>query len=443
MLIDQVKAIIARVGLSVLAWCMLFAPSLFASPPANMFHDPVIIHSIKGVNPFPDYRESTGLVFDILPFYQNAKGAKNCKGDKVPKGDRLGRMNMIGLLQGKMPTTPVLTQAFNALPSSYQDMMFTGSDLLGRYSLRLDNDKFGIRGKLRISSCGHGFALTARSGAVCYRQIPCFTDLTPSATLAGFPLEEIIAVQDLLTREGKRNAIAKELGVSLEKVTRTSFEDTHVEASWSGAFRFDDDEGNHAISVTPFIAVGAWIPTGESMNHDILFRLPMGNDGFWGITVEGILNFEFPDTVQVGIGGAVTFHPDDRIRKLRLPTSVNQHVLFPCEVCVKQDMGVTWQAHAGLMAKDFVGNLSFYSNYIYTKHQRDEFCVIEGEENAELFLTDKAQRESTWESQMVHAGLDYRTAKEIYFGVGYQANITGKRIYKTSTLIGTIRFDFT
>ena len=459
--------------------------SLQANPPANLFYDTAILFDVRGVNPWPDHNEDPGITLDILPFYQHAKGAKNCRGQKVPKGDRLGRMNMIGLLQGRAPNLAAFEpdvgkplgdalEAYNengygpaksSIPKfDVTDLCFTGTNLLGRLSTGINYERFGLRGQFR-ANLGAGFGIHARGGAICYKQVPCFLDLTLSCStkesfdcnankpecddtkigedqLAGFDEEVIGLTRDNLTSPQARCEIAEQLGVDLGKVSRAAFEDSHLDFHWSGSFGFDDDEGDHVVSVIPYLAVGVWLPSGEEHNPDILFRLPTGNDGFWGFTLEGILNFDFPETLSLAFGGAVTFFPDSRTRCLRMPSSPQQELLYPWKVDTKQEMGTTWHVHGDFMAKNFLDDsLSFYASYIYTKHQQDKFSFVNPACD-DVFVAKKAERDSQWETQLVHFALDYRVTKNLYFGFGFTGMLTGRRVYRPSVLIGTIRFYF-
>ena len=470
--------------LAALVLALASTATMRANPPANLFYDTAIIFDVRGVNPWPDHNEDPGITLDILPFYQHAKGAKNCPGQKVPKGDRLGRMNMIGLLQGRSPAPAGSFDKGTALGDAliaYQengyapvnkitekfdvtDPCFTGTNLLGRYSTGINYERFGLRGQFR-ANLGAGFGFTVRSGAVCYKQVPCFLDLTLSCSTtaefdcntnkpecddtqigkdqnAGFDEEVQWLTRDNLTSPQARCEIADQLCIDLKKVSRAAFEDSHLDFHWSGSFAFDNEEGDHIVSVIPHLAVGVWLPSGEEYNPDILFSLPTGNDGFWGYTLEGILNFDFPESLSLGFGGAVSFFPDSRTRCLRMPTSPQQEVLYPWKIDTKQEMGTTWHVHGDFMAKDFLDDsLSFYASYIYTKHQQDEFS-FENDACECNFIAKKAERESQWESQLVHFALDYRVTKNLYFGFGFTGMLTSRRAYRPSVLIGTIRFYF-
>ena len=493
------RLVISKRWLSFVVIALVCTIAVVANPPANLFYDTAILYDLRGVNPWPDHTQDPGVTFDILPFYQHAKGSKNCRSQKVAKGDRTGRLNMIGLLQGRGPapedsfdpTTP-LGSALDKLDEEgygptvdtmhkfdVTDSCFTGTNLLGRYSTGINYERFGLRGQLRFNF-GGGFGLTARSGAVCYKQNPCFLDLTLSCStsakfdctetnttdivdpigalgpecdntdigkdqLAGFSADEgeiIELVRQTLTNPQARCKIAEQLDIDIKKVSRAAFEDSHIDVHWSGAFSFKNDDDEHVVDVIPYLAAGVWLPSGEEKNRDILFSLPTGNDGFWGYTLEGGLNFEFPETMGIGFGGAVSFFPDSRTRCLRMPSSPQQEVLFPWTTEIKQDMGTTWHVHVDMIARDFLNDrLSFYFQYIYSKHQQDSYETT-NPACAPLFATDKFERQSQWESQVINTAFDYRVTKNLYLGLGYQGLLTGRRIYRFSNLMGTIRFYF-
>jgi hypothetical protein len=84
--------------------------------------------------------------------------------------------------------------------------------------------------------------------------------------------------------------------------------------------------------------------------------------------------------------------------------------------------------------------MSAYFNFIYTRHERDSIKMHDTPSRNALFFPAKAEGESAFESKMVNAGFDYRLASGLSFGFGLQTPITGRRIYRTTTLMGSIRF---
>ncbi|MCK4265592.1 hypothetical protein KAW80_04520 [Candidatus Babeliales bacterium] len=440
----------------------MFLNSICLSAPVNTYHDPVVFHGVNGINPFPSKKfEKQKIIFDFVPFYHYAYSAKNGSGTKVPEGDRISRWNMIGLLQGAEAApgdststqpggflgdlTPTLSNAFIALSNSsgigrnYTEETFTDStQTLGFYSVPIDYEKFGLRGQLNIKF-GGGLGIRARGGFAYYKQAPIFNDQTPTSTNYGFSNVDAMLTQTHLMLVAQREAIGNEISLNFDGQTKTGLEDTHLALYWTGRFGMNDEEGNHVVSVIPYFEIGAWLPTGEKKDQNRAFSLPLGNNGFAALTGEAALNFDFPGTIQLGIGGNFSIFDEKKLRNFRVPSSLNQEVIYPWTTTVRMRPGMSWSLYGGFKGEDFIEGLSFYFNYIYTRHEEDGIKVLE---NASLFKPGKLEDESVWNSQMIHFGLDYDITKELAFGAGVQLPVTGKRIYKTTTLQGNIRFRF-
>jgi len=417
--------------------------------PASIYHDPAIIHDIFGTSPFC-HQEDKFFSVDILPYYQHASGAKNESGVKVPAGDRTGRWNMLGLLHGTAAAPGGALQAgthdtliaartnINNVYSGYTDDTFTDSQRLGHYSIPLIHEKFGIRNKLQFR-IGKGFTISIRGGIVSYKQTPnTFNDLTSSSTTLTL---DKTTVQNNLMVEPKRSSIANEIGLNIDRYTKTALEDLHVELSWSDRFGMKDEDGVHAVTIIPFVAVGVWLPIGEKKDQDIAFSIPTGNDGFFGGSLQGAINFEFPETIQFGFGGGLTFFDKKNQGSYRVPSSNSQSGIYPWKTSIKKRPGTTWHVFAGFTAQEFLDKLSFYFNYVYTRKEKDSIGMSDTATRNNYFKPKKLEDESSWQSQVIHFGLDYNVTPELSFGFGVQTPITGKKILRTTTLMGNIRFN--
>ena len=485
--------------------------SLRAQPPVNNVFDPVIIHNLRGVNPFYEAKDQLRFTFELLPFYQHAAGSKpgcgktfmccpqassdvsdqalanccppsckpSCRHKKVPEGDRTGRWNMIGLLQGTQAAPggmiseacqPTLHAAESTITNfSFCDgavpfdSTFTDTtESFGHYSVPINYQKIGLRGRMRLALVA-GFGLAAKGGVVRYKQIPCFEDKSCDAVnikncmgdlecpdVSVFTCEQIQQVQKLMMHRDKREAIFREICLDADCYCRTAFEDTHVQFDWSGNFDMYDQDNILQVKVQPYAAVGFWAPTGEEHHPDFGLRIPTTNDGFWGVTVEGGLNFSFPGTIVLGFGGGATFYESRVLHAERVPSSRTQSVIYPWKTDIKREPGTSWNAHIDFASYNFIDNFSFFFNYVYTKHEQDRVYVLcknctEPDENGQsqqLFFPEKLEEESEWDSQMAYFALEYEITDQLFMGVGVQLPIAGRRIYKISTIMGSIRFHF-
>ncbi len=438
--------------------------------PVALFSDPAMTHNIWGSNPPAVRKDKITSNLYITPFYQTAHdstGARNKFGSRVPTGDRLGRWNMFGLFFNAAEGAP-LSKPFNAtnyptlfaantaLAATNKD--YTDESLFeadndgdgkaddGHYSVPISYEKIGIRLGLMFTS-GAGFGFAIKGGFAEYSQAPTFNDQTLSANPDSDDIDEN------LMDPTKRREIARELGFKKDMrcFTSTAVEDTHAQIHWTYPLEFKDVYDAHIVSVIPYLAVGVWIPTGQERDQDIAFSLPMGNDGFTGFTVEGALNFEFQDLtskaerqfLQFGGGVAATFFDTRDLEDYRVPTSTLQRGIFPWKTTVQRRLGTVWKLYATLKALMFIEGLSFYADYVYTRHTPDSFTIKdEDPTRAEIFTPELLEQDSIWRVQTVQAGFDYFITRNLSFGGGLQIQFSGRRAYRPTTLLGQVNFSF-
>jgi hypothetical protein len=419
--------------------------------PAALFYDPGMTHGVFGINRYPTESEDWEFDINLSPFYQHATGARDKTGKKVPLGDRLGRWDMLAILFGDMDAAPtskpfnatnystLFTTSYKAHAAGITESSFNGiKQADGAYSVEIDYEKVGFRFELDAALTA-GFGLTIKSGVVDYKQTPTFTDKSVAA--AGTALGDFL--NDTLMTQTTREAIASDLGLNLDRYQTTAFEDTFAQLYWSNRFKLKNEEREHIVTVVPYIGVGVWIPTGKKKNQDRAFSLPTGHDGFWGLMLEGAINFNFPGTVLVNFGAGITFFETKTLCGQRVPNHKDQFGIIPWKAKIKRQFGPAWNFTASVIGEKIIDELSVYFDYLYCKHERDSITIKE-ETTArnELFLPKKMEEESLWKSQMIQLGFNYQITPNLSFGAAGQTHISGRRVYKTHTVLGTITFTF-
>jgi hypothetical protein len=432
---------------------------LKSTPPTAMFHDAFVAYDSVGANAFHpvdtevDQEKLKRFGFSFVPFYQHSKGAKNKDGSKVFEGDRLGRWFMPGLVQGSAAapggslsggSTPNLLIAQGALGSrnsvSYISDTFTDTrSNFGYFSVPIEYRKFGLRHNIFLRF-GHGFEARLRAGVVYYEQTPSLLDQTTNAA-GDFSALDIQSTVTTMMTGPARALLFNEIGLNVDRDHHTAFEDTHIEVSWHRSFGLTDEDNEHTVSVMPCIAVGGWLPTGRKQDQDRAMSLGTGN-GFYGVTVDGALNFAFPGTIHLGLGGAVAYFESKRETNKRMPSSDMQSTLYPWKVTVRRRLGTTWNVHLGMYAPRFLDKLSAYVNYIYTCHERDSIRMADTDARNALFKPAKFERESSFHSQSLHGGLKYEIATELSIGLAVNFHLTGRKMYRTTTILGDLEFKF-
>lgn len=430
------------------AFALLSIQTKCSAEASNMFFDPAPIHEVLGINRFPAYESDGKWYFDVhlSPFFQHSSGARDKDGNKVAEGDRLGYFDMIDMFdlswfadEASMsqitPKTwnatnyPVLYETYNGL--AVDGIEWSGND--GSYTVTIDYEKIGMRVELDFA-IAHGFGFCAKSGFVSYKQDPTFTDVSTDSISS--------IVTDMIMSASIRNVIIpNELGTDLQRFETTALEDTFLQIYWSRPCKFNDEKDNHVVTVYPYLSAGLWVPTGKNKDQNKFFSLPTGNDGHFGFSLEGALNFEFPGMLTLNAGAGVTFFDERTIDDFGTPTSQEQGTFYPWKTTIRRRPGTSWNFNVSMHAENIVDSLSFYADYVFTKHEPDSISV-ESARNPASFIPSKLEEESEWKAQTVQAGFTYAVTPNLSLGIAGQTHISGVRVYKTHTIMGTITFSF-
>lgn len=441
-------------NIKFLLYIIIFvSPVYIFADPAAIFSDPGMTHVVFGIDRFPTEKENWKFDLSFSPFYQHSTGARDKNGNKVPEGDRLGLWQTLPILVSTASTNaapvckPYTEQNYktlyklrNAANVVITDCMITCTNTDGAYSVDIDYEKMGMRFCLDAALSG-GFGLSIKTGAADYKQTPTFRDKTNYEDADSTPVKYLQDNSVML--QCTQAELATELGYSLERYQTTAFEDTFAELYWSNGFIFNDKDGNKVVKVSPYIGAGVWIPTGKKYNQDRFFSLPSGQDGFWGLTLEGALNFDFPGTILVNFGGGITVFETKTLCSQRVPNHPRQVGFIPWKAKIRKEPGPAWNFSFSIIGKKIVDNLNVYFDYLYCRHERDSICMKEDDcSRNQLFYPKVLEENSVWRSQMFQLGFNYEITPNLAFGVAGQTHISGFRVYKTHTILGSVTFTF-
>lgn len=534
---------------------IVFITNQLIAAPTTTYHDPTIIYSPRGIYRFKNPEESKKISlrkpsFSITPYYQSASGARNKDGIKVPLGDRLGQWNMMALfygfdaspiekkfdLRGKriafpittltngkgfLDTTPktgdypgALATAKTNYPNLYkafQTIFDHNTNSLGGAAINRPNvallaginadasliptqgiisvplkfEKVGARTEC-ILNLTKQLSIIVQSGFADYKQSAAsYNDQTVSDT----------AIQLTLTTTSALKLIAQDLGINLTRVANNGLEDTNVKIAFSKECPFLDDKNNLMVNINPWLALGAWIPTAKKQCQDNPYSLALGNDGFFGLSLEGALNFDFPELLTLGFGGGISIFQKQTLFNQRCPSDPRQVGLIPWKTDMNKRLGAAWNFNISLQARNFIEKLSCYADYTFAKKERDEIeltnenttphtayalqvaipftggggiplaanfspvgipsglnlslnsddvSIYEPQDYPinTLFYPEKLQEESEWKAQTLNCGLIYDLTKDLSFGFGFVTHFAGLRVYKSHTFMGSVNFTF-
>ena len=127
----------------------------------------------------------------------------------------------------------------------------------------------------------------------------------------------------------------------------------------------------------------------------------------------------------------------------RVPTSKYQVGLIPWTTTISQKPGTIWYANISFKADDFIKQFSFYFDYIFTEHLKDEITIKSTNANQKTYFKPAVLEErSSWKAQQLNAGLKYDITKNCFIGVAVQGYISGEKTYRTTTFLGSLGLVF-
>jgi len=472
----------------------------FATPLNNVF-DTQPIYTVYGAERFFSEKDKGEIRLHISPFYQQTRTARDNNGKRVPAGDRRGQWNSFGMFFGSdaaLPNTiatyPRLSAAqtkvveitkYDATSANQQyhsqinkapDLGLTSEDAFSKpypaangfnnyfayISQPINYEKIGVRGQLSFDF-GFGLGVIVKGGVVDVKQAPYVkqsptsmifnptfvTDHTPAS--GGTAIQEAKDLAKNFLNQPTLTQISQELGIDLSTYHKTCPEDIHLQIYWNFPVDCFDNEGEVGMTFIPNISAGVWFPTGKKSDINQPFSVPTGNDGFYGITAECSLGFDFPilppgdQTLQVvALGGILVFNEKNE-PVARVPSSDFQSGFIPWKTNIHRQPGLTWYMGASLVGENFLDGLSIYTDFLYTQHVTDSIQLRETNAKRRAAFANgmpRFVRETAWKNQQVNVGFNYKLAEAIALGGAVQAHISGTRVYRSVTLLGGITVMF-
>jgi hypothetical protein len=449
----------------VLLVIVLVFSKCFATLQLNQ-QDPFVIYSAKCSDKFYEKHDKMKVGFGFAPFYQQTHYARNGYGRKVPLNEMNGQWNMLAPFFSISDMTP---KAFNPvnyknLYQSKQLLNINGIDysqeanydpnsnapniatkhMVSFNSSRCDYEKLGLRGKIDFDF-GCGVGIKVKTGVVDYK----YTGTSRITPMPDSTMQPNDGLYTALLANDASAGIFEDLALDIREDRKTTFEDTHVELYFQIPFYFKD-QGETVVICSPYFSIGGWLPTGEEKDYKKFYSLPTGNNGHYGLTLEGSLNFDFPGTIQLSVGGGAEICDSHTYPVFRFPTNTYQSGFYPWTTTVKENPGTTWYFNASFKAENFLYDLSFYFDYVYTYHGKDDITIEEpstGVNSAtrkSAFNSEKSDYidRSIWKDQKFNFGLSYRIVRQLALGCAVQAHISGIRVAKTTTEMAYIDLTF-
>lgn len=397
-------------------------------------------------------------------FGQKATKARNLDKVSVLVGDIHGRLGMVPLLYGVVPTGETRVALIQSLFDL--NLALTGltgallnnnqfSDLnqnFGFFSLPVKYRKMGGRFKASVRIFDD-FVINMQGGVSDMKQtLTQYTDKTFDANYqdvfhgnilantANFEVDKSTVETNLMDQ---RTQIFTQMGINGEDWSETGAEDFSLSLAWRHNFKInaDSDPKDWARFIfTPHFIIGGTFGVGKAKDPDVLLSLPFGNNKHHSISFSSGFNVDFYESIELSFEAGGT-HFFNRTYITRVPNSEFQSILFPFKTTVKVEPGKTWHVSIGMNARHFLDKLSVYALYSYVQHLQDSITLPNPPTN-NPFIPRKLEDISKSKTQNARVGFNYDLSPNMTCGFLWQAPLAQRAAYKATTIMLSFIFTF-
>lgn len=399
--------------------------------------------------------------------------------NQVEIGDIDGRWNMLALLAGKLPAElqdldPVTRMEkvqqlyplyYNALTGIFpgqtagtlteRDVTFPANNLCfplyGYASAPIKYRKRGIRWDIEAQLCGDwGFQF--QGGIVEISQVlnQCLINLTENANA---PTDaQSTCSQDPVSAEKIKCLLfdplvplLRQLGLDICNFTKWGTEDLYFSLYWRHAYvlNYNRDLSWARALAIPFLRFGVGAPSGRAKEEDKFFSVPFGNNnGCTSINLNAGMNFDFSETVEIGGEFGWSHFFSRTIDNYRVPTNFMQSSIFPFTTAITVNPGDSAYVAFKLAAYHFLDRLSFYGQWVYVHHNKDNRHFHGTPDPAFLDIDDNNPRakcrNTAWRVQLGNFGFTYDISPNWALGFLWQQMFHVRNAYNSTTALFTL-----
>lgn len=246
--------------------------------------------------------------------------------------------------------------------------------------------------------------------------------------------------------------ILDELGFAMEPYSELTLEDTYVATDFAYPIIFKGKGGYDAVKVWPTASLGIWFPTSKHKkrrNTENLFRIPMGNDGHTGFSIDGSINMDFIGSITANFGVSATFFDRRTIDKYPIKINPFQRGIKPWLVQVSRRLGETYAAHASMAAVNFIDGLTAYAEYTIVSHRKDKVKILNvdlkkviADDDLMTDAFDDQIRETAWSLHELHCGLSYQVTQNLELGAAFKAHVAGESVPRVKSVMVSMKIAF-
>lgn len=245
----------------------------------------------------------------------------------------------------------------------------------------------------------------------------------------------------------KHNIITRFFGLNTNSFDKVDLEDFRMILFWRQVFIInEEDEFYPRLLLIPWAEAGVALPLGRQRNLAKPFSLPIGNNDHVSAGFCAGFTLTYLDTIDLNFGAGFTRFFEREYCCYRMPTNPKESGIFPYAADVNIRPGTTWQFGASMNAYRFIGNLSFWAEYLFVQHRHDEIEVCRSFIPStsiyykQGFLIKKAEDLTKWEVQMFTFSFNYDLSPFLTVGLLWQAPVKQRQAYRPGTVLGTLSF---
>ncbi len=326
-----------------------------------------------------------------------------------------------------------------------------GQNTALKYAILVDKKVDRLADKLEQESREHSVKIDELEKKVEETRSPSIISEEPTRTTSLGTSDKAVIESNFLNPTSIRQ-IMDELGFAMEPYSELTLEDTYVATDFAYPIIFKGKGGYDAVRVWPTASMGIWFPTSKykkKRNTENLFRIPMGNDGHTGVSIDGSINMDFIGSITANFGVSATFFDRKTIDKYPIKISPYQRGFKPWLVQVSRRLGETYSAHASMAAVNFIDGLTGYIEYTLVAHRHDKIKilnvdlkkVIQDDDTMTDALDDQI-RETAWSLQELHCGLSYQVTQNLELGASFRAHVAGESVPRVKSVMATMKIAF-
>lgn len=306
-------------------------------------------------------------------------------------------------------------------------------DLYGPNLINLDNlknKKFSFKGVFDIFEFDLNFYQNFKKKIFLHLHLPALAvQLFPEKI-------KFYDSNNCINNKFKLVKLLKKYNLSLKDVKERGFADTSLFLGYS--LNYEDTDYLDYIDFA--IEIGALFPTSKRKNENLIFSIPLGYNGHYGVTWIAEIAFGAYDWLTFGLhSDGVGFFNTTEFVSIREDKESSTGIIRLERAKAKVKTGPVYRTGAYIKADHVCWGLSLFLGFSFEQKNRTFLYPINNNFNKNI--ANNADYLKKWNRWNLNILIDYDFAKynqllNPFISILYDYSITGKRIFNTSMIGG-------